>query len=57
MGFAADTSNDLPVESLDVMRRRRSEKWLKHPADVLPLTVAEMDYSLAPAVADALHTA
>ena len=32
-------------------------KWRAHPADVLPLWVAEMDVKLAPTVADALHTA
>jgi cystathionine beta-lyase len=32
-------------------------KWRAHPADVLPLWVAEMDVKLAPTVADALRTA
>jgi cystathionine beta-lyase len=32
-------------------------KWRAHPADVLPLWVAEMDVRLAPTVADALSTA
>jgi cysteine-S-conjugate beta-lyase len=32
-------------------------KWRAHPAEVLPLWVAEMDVQLAPAVADALRTA
>lgn len=32
-------------------------KWRAHPADVLPLWVAEMDVMLAPTVADALRTA
>ncbi len=31
--------------------RRRSEKWRKFPADVLPAFVAEMDFSLAPPIA------
>lgn len=39
---------------LDVLRRRTSEKWSHHPADVLPLFVAEMDYPVAPFIADAL---
>ncbi|MGH9007102.1 MAG: MalY/PatB family protein [Acidimicrobiales bacterium] len=43
-----------PIESL---RARRSAKWTAHPSDVLPLTVAEMDYPLAPVVAEALHEA
>ncbi|MGQ1838679.1 MalY/PatB family protein [Kocuria turfanensis] len=32
-------------------------KWRAHPEDVLPLWVAEMDVSLAPAVAQAVHEA
>jgi cystathionine beta-lyase len=48
---------DLPVDPLAVLRHRRSAKWRTYPADVLPLTVAEMDFALAPAVADALHAA
>jgi cysteine-S-conjugate beta-lyase len=32
-------------------------KWAAHPADVLPLWVAEMDVNLAPTVADALRRA
>ncbi|MBY8882062.1 MalY/PatB family protein [Actinacidiphila acidipaludis] len=41
--------------SLEELRRRSSMKWHEHPADVLPLWVAEMDVPLAPAVAEALH--
>lgn len=48
---------DLVVAPLDVLRRRRSAKWRTYPADVLPLTVAEMDFDLAPPVADALRAA
>ena len=48
---------ELPVRSLDVLRKRRSAKWQTYPADVLPLTVAEMDFDLAAPVADALHEA
>ncbi len=33
--------------SLDDLRRRTSAKWVAHPADVLPLFVAEMDVGLA----------
>ncbi|NMO03451.1 aminotransferase class I/II-fold pyridoxal phosphate-dependent enzyme [Gordonia sp. TBRC 11910] len=39
---------------LDVLRRRTSEKWSLYPDDVLPLFVAEMDYQVAPFIADAL---
>jgi cysteine-S-conjugate beta-lyase len=49
--------DELAVDRLEALRRRRSSKWLAYPADVLPLTVAEMDYPLAPAVAEALHDA
>jgi cystathionine beta-lyase len=47
----------LPIDSLDVLRQRRSAKWQTYPADVLPLTVAEMDVSLAPPVAEVLAEA
>ena len=49
--------NPLETLSLDQLRRRTSMKWRAHPEDVLPLWVAEMDISLAPAVARALHEA
>lgn len=38
-------------------RGRTSEKWRKYSSAVLPLFVAEMDYALAPSVANALHEA
>ena len=47
----------LPVDPLDVLRERRSAKWQTYPADVLPLTVAEMDFALAAPVAEALREA
>ncbi|SDY47084.1 cystathione beta-lyase [Modestobacter sp. DSM 44400] len=37
-------------DSPDAARRRRSAKWRTHPADVLPMFVAEMDVALAPPV-------
>ena len=41
--------------SLDVIRGGRSSvKWTRYPADVIPLSVAEMDYAVAPTVADAI---
>ncbi|MFJ8018560.1 MalY/PatB family protein [Streptomyces sp. NPDC096339] len=43
--------------SLEQLRRRTSMKWRTHPADVLPLWVAEMDVPLAPPVAEAVHRA
>jgi cystathionine beta-lyase len=39
------------------LRRRTSQKWQQYPPDVLPLFVAEMDFALAPEVANALHEA
>ncbi|GAC02402.1 putative aminotransferase [Gordonia namibiensis NBRC 108229] len=39
---------------LDELRRRTSSKWSTHPDDVLPLFIAEMDYQLAPVVAEAM---
>jgi cystathionine beta-lyase len=42
---------DQPVfDSPTDARRRRSAKWQAHPADVLPMFVAEMDVALAPPV-------
>ena len=42
------------VPELAELRHRRSAKWQAVPADVLPLTIAEMDTELAPAVRRAL---
>ena len=42
------------AEPLETLRRRTSEKWVTFPPEVLPLFVAEMDYPLAPVVAQAL---
>jgi cystathionine beta-lyase len=39
------------------LRERTSQKWRQYPQDVLPLFVAEMDYGLAPSVANALREA
>jgi cystathionine beta-lyase len=43
--------------ALDELRRRRSEKWTKHPPDVLPSHIAEMDFALAPPIEAALTRA
>jgi cystathionine beta-lyase len=48
---------ELSVDPLEVLRQRRSAKWQTYPADVLPLTVAEMDFALAPPIAEALREA
>ncbi|MFD5320668.1 MalY/PatB family protein [Streptomyces sp. NPDC127098] len=47
----------LPIDSLPVLRQRRSAKWRTYPDDVLALTVAEMDVPLAEPVARVLHEA
>ncbi|MFE7173050.1 MalY/PatB family protein [Streptomyces sp. NPDC057616] len=55
-----DTSgepNPLRILSLDQLRRRTSMKWRTHPADVLPLWVAEMDVPLAEPVVRAVAEA
>jgi cystathionine beta-lyase len=43
--------------SLEDLRARRSMKWRRYGADVLPLWVAEMDVTLAPPVSEALLAA
>ena len=40
---------------LDVLRRRRTEKWNAYPSDVLPAWVAEMDFAVAPSIAVVLR--
>jgi cystathionine beta-lyase len=51
------TFNPLEELTLQQLQLRTSMKWRAHPADVLPLWVAEMDVKLPPTVADALRTA
>ncbi len=51
------TANPLEELTLQQLQLRTSLKWRAHPADVLPLWVAEMDVKLAPTVADALRSA
>jgi cysteine-S-conjugate beta-lyase len=51
------SADELSVEPIDVLRRRRSAKWRTFPSDVLPLPVAEMDFPLAPPVQQALRDA
>ncbi|MEO6879530.1 MAG: aminotransferase class I/II-fold pyridoxal phosphate-dependent enzyme [Mycobacteriaceae bacterium] len=50
---ASDTDFDGPTWAQ--LRQRTSVKWRKHPADVLPMFIAEMDVPLAAPVAVALH--
>ncbi|HEY0934568.1 MAG TPA: aspartate aminotransferase, partial [Trebonia sp.] len=47
----------LQVDPLERLRQRRSAKWRTYARDVIPLTVAEMDFALAPAVSAALRDA
>jgi bifunctional pyridoxal-dependent enzyme with beta-cystathionase and maltose regulon repressor activities len=51
------TFNPLEELTLPQLQLRTSMKWRAHPADVLPLWVAEMDVNLPPTVAEALRTA
>jgi cystathionine beta-lyase len=47
----------LPVEPLHRLRERRSAKWRGYGPEVLPLTIAEMDFALADAVRTVLADA
>lgn len=40
---------------IEALRARRTTKWHKFPADVLPAWVADMDFTVAPAVVEALE--
>jgi cysteine-S-conjugate beta-lyase len=55
--LAAPEPADVVALSLDQLRSRRSEKWSRHPADVLPAFIAEMDFAPPVAIARALHAA
>ncbi len=52
--MALDVANPLEQLSLQQLRGRTSVKWRTHPAEVLPLWVAEMDVVLAEAVRAAI---
>lgn len=45
---------DLTVPSLAELHERRSEKWAPYDADVLSLTVAEMDFPIADPIREML---
>ncbi len=51
------TFNPLEELTLQQLQLRTSMKWRAHPADVLPLWVAEMDVKLPPTVAEVLRRA
>jgi cystathionine beta-lyase len=53
----SDGAVDLQVPDLATLYQRRSEKWSGYQPDVLPSTVAEMDFPLAPEITAALHEA
>jgi cystathionine beta-lyase len=44
-----------PELGIDALRARRTTKWHKFPDDVLPAWVADMDFTVAPAVVEALE--
>ena len=49
--------NPLTALTLEQLRSRTSAKWRRHPPEVLPLFVAEMDVVLAPAIVEAVSAA
>lgn len=49
--------NPLTQLTLDDLRKRTSAKWRRYDPDVLPLWVAELDVTLAPAISEALERA
>lgn len=48
---------DLTVPPLEELVLRRSAKWSEHPPHVLPSTIAEMDFPVAPAITSVLREA
>jgi len=48
---------DIDAIDLAALRERQSAKYQYYPADVIPAWVAEMDFPLAPPIAEALHAA
>jgi cysteine-S-conjugate beta-lyase len=57
VSMASAAAGQLPVDSLEALRRRRSAKWRTFPDDVLPLGLAEMDFAIAPDIATVLREA
>lgn len=62
MSVVTNAALDLPGNplrqlTLDQLRQRTSAKWRTHPADVLPLWVAEMDVLVAEPIAKAVADA
>jgi len=48
---------DLDAMTLDWLRQRQSAKWRMFGSDVLPAWIAEMDFPIAPPIAEALRHA
>jgi cysteine-S-conjugate beta-lyase len=38
------------MRNLDELKKLHSSKWLRYPAEVLPMHVAEMDFEVDPGV-------
>jgi cysteine-S-conjugate beta-lyase len=53
----AERGRRLTTEPIEQLRRRGSAKWRTYPSDVIPLTVAEMDFALAEPIRDVLREA
>jgi hypothetical protein len=49
-GTVRGSGNPLRRLTIDDLRRRRGIKWRHYPEDVLPLWIADMDATPAPAV-------
>ncbi|WP_328884839.1 MalY/PatB family protein [Streptomyces sp. NBC_00316] len=56
-GTVREAGNPLRRLTIDDLRRRRGIKWRRYPEDVLPLWIADMDATPAPAVVDAVNSA
>lgn len=55
--MSRSTATPLTSFTLEQLRTRTSEKWCHYEPDVLPLWVAEMDSTIAPAVTEVLQRA
>ncbi len=53
----AEPGVDLTVPALSELHARRSEKWAVHDANVLSMTVAEMDFPIAGPIREAVQDA
>ena len=50
-------SSGFEILSPQALQDKRSYKWRQHSGSMIPLTVAEMDYNVAPAIREALSEA